>query len=214
MDMAQFSSWISWNWAVSMDSAHHYRAIPELQQHIASYLDLQSPRDWRSGYEATYSSMQSDWVWEHQYKSWLDLSTSLHVTSTFQNGMQDSKSLLIPTKTLTYSVPLYKSLIWFLPLPFCPSLVPRPCRRNGLATSASSNCIRMQRHGNVIPHSSSEVHVIFPPDENGPFLFMEATVCCRFCDGRQAEDEQTKNIVQRVPTPAVWTRIHVSCQAD
>ena len=53
-----------------------------------------------------------------------------------------------------------------------PSLVPRPCRRNGLATSASSNCIRMQRHGNCIPHSSSEVHVIrliFPPAENSPF---------------------------------------------
>ena len=90
--------------------------------------------------------------------------------------------------SLNYFVPLLESLIWFLPFPFCPSLVPRPCRRNGLATSASSNCIRMQRHGNCIPPSSSEVHVIrliFPPAENSPFLLVEATVCCRFCDGRQ-----------------------------
>ena len=46
----------------------------------------------------------------------------------------------------------------------------------------------------IASHSSNEVHktlLIFPAAENGPFLLVEATVCCRFCYGRQAEVEQT-----------------------
>ena len=47
-------------------------------------------------------------------------------------------------------------------------------------------------------HSSSEVHVIlliFLPTESG--------LSCRFCDGKQAEDEQTKVIVQSANTSAI-----------
>ena len=47
------------------------------------------------------------------------------------------------------------------------------------------------------------IHLIFPPAENGPFLLVEATFCCRFYDGRQAEDERTKIIVQSAHTSAI-----------
>ena len=38
--------------------------------------------------------------------------------------------------------------------------------------------------------------LIFQSAENGPYLLVEATVCCSFCYGRQAEVEQTNVIVQ------------------
>ena len=41
-------------------------------------------------------------------------------------------------------------------------------RRNGLATSTSSNCIRIKRHGNSCSWKQLQ------------FLLAEATVCCRF----------------------------------
>ena len=59
----------------------------------------------------------------------------------------------------------------------------------------------------AIAHSSSDVHVILliklPPAENGPFLLVESNCLRRFCDGRQAEDEQTKKIVQSTHTSAI-----------
>ena len=68
---------------------------------------------------------------------------SLHVIPTLQNGMQD-KSLGthqdIDIDCETNFIPLCESLMWFLAVPFCRSLIPTPCRRNGVATSASTNC--------------------------------------------------------------------------
>ena len=59
-----------------------------------------------------------------------------------------------------------------------------------------------------LAHSSSDVHVILliklPPAENGPFLLVESNCLRRFCDGRQAEDEQkTRKIVQSTHTSAI-----------
>ena len=45
--------------------------------------------------------------------------------------------------------------------------------------------------------------MILPPAESGPFLPMEATVRCKFYDGRQAEDERTKVIVQCAYSSAI-----------
>ena len=79
-------------------------------------------------------------------------------------------------------------------------------RRSSLETYASSNCLRMGCNITAIAyliHVYSEVHVIVPPADNCPFVLMEATVCCRFCDRRQTEDERTKIIVLSTYTSVI-----------
>ena len=94
-------------------------------------------------------------------------------------------------------------------LPSCQrncSLVPRPYRRNGLATSASSNCIRMWRHGNCkisLQQTSARDTYNISSCENGAFLLVEATVCCPFYYRSEIEVVQTKIVMQSTYTSAI-----------
>ena len=78
--------------------------------------------------------------------------------------------------------------------------------RNGLATSASSNCIRMWRHSNrniSFQQSSARDIYNFSSCENGAFLLVEATVCCRFYYWSEMEVIRTKIVIQRAYTSAI-----------
>ena len=53
-------------------------------------------------------------------------------------------------------------------------------RRNGMATATNSNRVRMIRHSiaYLIQAVKRTVNMIVPSAEKGPFLLVEATVCC------------------------------------
>ena len=83
-------------------------------------------------------------------------------------------------------------------------------RRNGLATSASSNCTWLLHHGNcnilLQQTSNSLVHVIlanFSSCENGAFLLVEATVCCPLYYWSEIEVVRTKIVMQSTYTSAI-----------
>jgi len=79
-------------------------------------------------------------------------------------------------------------------------------RRNSLATSTSSNCIRMWCHCNCnisFQQSSVRDTYNFSSCENGAFLLVEATVCCRFYYWSEIEVVQTKIIVQSAYTSTI-----------
>ena len=82
-------------------------------------------------------------------------------------------------------------------------------RRNGLATSVSSNCIRMLRHGNCntsLQQTSARDTYNFSSCENGAFLLVEATVCCPFYYWSEIEVVQTKIVMQSAHTSAIeWS---------
>ena len=81
-------------------------------------------------------------------------------------------------------------------------------RRNGLATSASSNCIRMLRHGNCnislsLQHTSARDTYNFSSCENGAFLLIEATVCCPFYYWSEIEVVRVKIVMQSAYTSGI-----------
>jgi len=78
--------------------------------------------------------------------------------------------------------------------------------RNGLATSASSNCIWMLRHGNcniLLQQTSARDTYNFSSCENGAFLLMEATVCCPFYYWSEISVVQTKIVLKSAYTSAI-----------
>ena len=79
-------------------------------------------------------------------------------------------------------------------------------RRNGLATSASSNCIRMLRHGNrniSLQQTSARDTYNFSSCENGAFLLVEATVCCLFYYWSAIKVVWTKIVMQSAYTSTI-----------
>ena len=79
-------------------------------------------------------------------------------------------------------------------------------RRNGLATSASSNCIRMLRHGNCnisLQQTSARDTCKFSSSENGAFLLVGATVCCPFYYWSEIEVVRVKIVMQSAYTSAI-----------
>ena len=113
------------------------------------------------------------------------------------------------------SIPPFLSLHPSLPssLPPIPSVPPSLLlasfpghRGNSLATSTSSNCIRMLRHGNCntsLQQTSACDTYNFFSCENGAFLLVEATVCCWFYYWSEIEVIRTKIIVQNTYTTAI-----------
>ena len=80
-------------------------------------------------------------------------------------------------------------------------------RRNGLATSASSNCIRMLRPGNCnisLQQTSARDTYNCSSCENGAFLLVEATVCCRFYYWSEIRFKQRSSC--KAPTLARYVR--------
>ena len=85
-------------------------------------------------------------------------------------------------------------------------------RRNGLATSASSNCIRLLRHGNCtisLRQTSARDTYNFSSCENGAFLLVEATVCCPFYYWSEIKVVRTKIVVQSAYTSAIERSIEM-----
>ena len=62
---------------------------------------------------------------------------------------------------------------------------------------------RANTTSNATVKSENVILLIFPPAENSLFLLVEATVCAGSVTKRQAEDEQTKVIVQSTYTSAI-----------
>ena len=95
-------------------------------------------------------------------------------------------------------------------------------RRNSLATSASSNCIRMLRHGNcnisliALQQTSARDTYKFSSYENGAFLLVEATVCCPFYYRSEIEVVWTKIVMQSAYTSAIqWSLLKWNgCDCD
>ena len=77
-------------------------------------------------------------------------------------------------------------------------------RRNGLATSASSNCIRMQCHGNCnISFKQFSACDTFFQLWEWAFLLMESTVCSQFFYWSEVEVIRTKIVMQSAYTSAI-----------
>ena len=139
-----------WHWATGAQA---------LEQRMTMY--VHHPWAWFNS--------QADWVWVHPVQVLAGSQYLLYM-------WHQLYKMVCKTVKVSWYPPRHRLILLLCMSPLYgffqfPSLVPRPCRRNGLATSVSSNCIRMQRHGNCIPHSSSQVHVIrliFRPAENSP----------------------------------------------
>jgi len=82
-------------------------------------------------------------------------------------------------------------------------------KRNGLATSASSNCIRMLCHGNCnisLQQTSARDTYNFSSCENRAFLLVEATVCCSLYYWSEIKVVRTKIVAQSAYTSAIeWS---------
>jgi len=79
-------------------------------------------------------------------------------------------------------------------------------RRNGLATSVSSNCIWMLRHSNCnisLQQTSARDAYNFPAVRMGLLLLVEATVCCPFYYWSEIEVVRTKIIMQSAYTSTI-----------